>query len=197
MIATIQCFQGKAMILLTSAHCGKKKLAALLTAQITAAATPLPLEKATVTRQATQSSEMPLTEIPAIPFREKTLTKTQNLTPIAQHSPCGNPLIPTAAPRYLVLLHPPERHQVAAEQLSSAWKNPGAPAASDLELVDMATRIAANPLMTRVPPIAYRSLLPHLRFKCGGTPPPRAPWSPQSRASRRWGPQDGTRRSMP
>lgn len=184
------------MILLTSAHCRKKKLAALLTAQITAAATPLPLEKATVTHQATQSSEMPRMEIPAIPLREKTLTKIQNLTPIAQHSPVGNRLIPTAALRYLVLLHPPERPQVAIEQLSSRWKNPGAPAASDLGLVDIAMRIA-NPLMTRGPPIAHGALLLPLRFKCRGTPPPRAPWSPQSRASRRWGPQDGTRRSMP
>lgn len=161
MIATVRCLQGRAMMLLTSAHCGKQKLASPLTARITTAATPLPLEKATVTRQATQSSEMPLMEIPAIPLREKKLAMSQNRIPVALHSPGGNQLIPTAAPRYLVLLRPRDRPQMAAEQLLSPWKHPEAPAVSDLGLADM--RI--NPVMTRGPPTVHGAPLLHLRFK--------------------------------
>lgn len=180
-------------MLLTSTHCGKQKPAVPLIAGITTAATPLPLEEATMTRQATQSSEMPLMEILAIPFREKTLTMTQNLTPI----PGGNRLIPSAAPRYLALLRPQDRPRIAAGQRLSPWTHPGAPAVPDLGLADTAARNAAPPLTTRGPPTAHGAPRLHLTFRCGGTPPPRAPWSRRNRASRRWGPQDGTGRSMP
>lgn len=196
-ISTVCCLQGKAMMFLTNVHFGKQKLAAPYTARDTVAATLLPLEKAAVTHQATQFSEMPLMETPAVPFREKTLIVIQNLSPNTHHAPGGNQLIPFAAPHYLALLHPLDRPQMAAEQLSSLWKHPGAPAASDLGLADASLRIDAPLLLTRGPPTAHGVLLLHLRFKCAGTPPPRAPWSPQSRANCQWGPQDGTGRSTP
>lgn len=195
--ATVPFLQGKATMHLSSTHCGKQRQATPLTAKLTTAATPLPLENSTVTHQATQSSEMPLMEIPAILFRGKTLTMTLNLIPVVHHSPGGNRLIPTAAPPYPVLLHPLDRPQMAAGQLLSLWRRLEEPATSDQGLVDMAMRIAANPLMKTGPPTAHGAPLLHLRFKCGGTPPPRVPWSPQSRASGRWGLQDVIGRSMP
>ncbi|KAK1877267.1 TRIO and F-actin-binding protein [Dissostichus eleginoides] len=56
------------------------------------------------------------------------------------HAPCRSRLIPSAAPLHLVLLLPPGGPQMAAEQLSSPWKNPRVPA--DPGLVDVALRIA-------------------------------------------------------
>lgn len=132
---------------LNSAHYGEQKLTPPLTARITTAVTPalLPLEKATVSHQATQSSELPLMEIPAVPFKEKTRTMTPNLTPIA-HQPLGeNRLIPNAAPRYLVLLRPLDQPQLAAGQLSSPLKHPGVLVVSDLGLVDMVVKTTAHP----------------------------------------------------
>lgn len=187
------------MTLLNSAHCGEQKLTPPLTARITTAATPalLPLYKATMIHRATQSSGLPLMGIPAVPFKEKTRTTTPNLTTMTHQPLAENRLILNAVPRYLVLLRPLDRPQSAAEQLSPPWKHPGAMEVSDLGLVDMVVRTAAHPLVTRDPPAMQRALLLHPRFNCAGTPPPRAPWSPQSRAHRCRVPRGGTRRSMP
>lgn len=189
--------QGKALMFLANTRCRKHKPAAPNTARNTSAATLLPLKKATVTRPATQSSEMPLMETPAVPHREKTLSMTQSLTPNTPHAPGETPHIPPAALHYLVLLHPLDRPQMAAEQLSSPWKHSGNPAASDLGLLSTSLRITASHLTTRGPPSAHAAPLPRRRFKWGGTPPPRAPWSPLSQANSQWGPRDGTGRSTP
>lgn len=106
------------MILLTTARIRKMGQPFLLAEQITAVAAPLPLEKETITRQATRSSEMLLMKIPVAPFREKTLIRTQNLTPIVHKSLGGRQLSHAAVPHYLVLFRPPDKQQVVAEQLS-------------------------------------------------------------------------------
>lgn len=182
-------------MLLTNVWHTKQKLAVPSTAGIKTAATPPPLGKTAVIHRGTQSSEVPLMETLVISFREKTPTLTQNPTLIAHHAHGEIQLIPSAAPRYLGLLRPLDMVEVATDPLLSPWNDQGAQAATDPVSVETSAKTAALLLMTRGPPVILRAL--HFPFKCRGTPPRKAPWSPLSQAGSLWDLQGGTGRRMP
>lgn len=173
---------------LTNAHCIKLKLAARSTAKITAAVIPLPLEKAPLKPLDTQFLEMPPMEILAIRLLEKTCTKIQTLIPIA-HPPGESQPVLIVALHYLVLLRPPDKLQMEAEQPPSPGKLGGAPISPDLgdRVLKKAVHLGEG---------ASGAIRLHRRSKCSGTSLPTAQWSPQSLGRHWWGPQDATGRSM-